>query len=587
VSFILPLLAIAPIAGVLFLVAALHWPARRAMPPALLITVAAALFVWQVPGMTVLASVIQGLLATFSILYIVFGALLLLAMLRESGGLATMRQGFIQISPDRRVQAIIVGWLFGTFIEGAAGFGTPAAIIGQLLLTLGFPALAAAMTGLIIQSTPVTFGAIGTPILLGMYGGLTGTPVEAYIAAAGYDSWNEYLHVVAVRAGLLHAAVGVLIPLILSAFLTRFFGARRSFAEGLAIWPFALFSGLAMVIPYLLVVIFLGPEFPSLLGGLIGLVIVIFAAGRGFLLPKQVFDFPPGEQWDAEWSGSAPANQTAVRRITPVRAWAPYVLVAGLLVLTRLPALGVKDLLSRFEIKWPTILGTEVSGALDLVYSPGFIFILVSLLVIVLHRMPAGAPAKAWRSAGRQIADIAPVLVFAVPLVRVFINTAHGAAGLDSMPLVLAEGISSAVGAIWPLFAPWIGTLGAFVAGSNTISNMMFSLFQWSVASKIGAAPETVLAAQAVGAAAGNMATVHSVAAAAAVVGLTGKEGSLIRKTILPLIYYLIACGVLAYSFAYGFVFHTVMWLLPGLAAVLIGIAYRVHKQHRRRMDQD
>ena len=153
------------------------------MPVGYVVVVIIGLFVWQLSFASIAASTVQGLIIALTILYIVFGALLLLATLSESGAVNTIRSAFTDISPDRRVQAVIIAFLFGTFIEGAAGFGTPAAVAAPLLLALGFPAMAAVMTGLIIQSTPVSFGAVGTPLLVGVQGGLQGGgPVQNYLS---------------------------------------------------------------------------------------------------------------------------------------------------------------------------------------------------------------------------------------------------------------------------------------------------------------------------------------------------------------------------------------------------------------------
>src|SRR5699024_10345251 len=116
---------------------------------------------------------------TFDILWIIFGAILLLNLLKHSGGIGLIRQSFADISPDRRVQVVIIAWLFGSFLEGAAGFGTPAAIVAPLLLALGYPALASVMIGLMVQSTAVTFGALGVPILIGVQNGLASPEFSA------------------------------------------------------------------------------------------------------------------------------------------------------------------------------------------------------------------------------------------------------------------------------------------------------------------------------------------------------------------------------------------------------------------------
>ncbi|MCH8175705.1 MAG: L-lactate permease, partial [Proteobacteria bacterium] len=139
-------------------------------------------------------------------------------------------------------------------------------------------------------------------------------------------------------------------------------------------------------------------------------------------------------------------------------------------------------------------------------------------------------------------------LVFTVPMVQVFINSSGGAAGYEQMPIALAEGVANLTGAAWPFFSTFIGGMGAFVAGSNTVSNMMFSLFQFGVGERIMVDPTWIVALQAVGGAAGNIICVHNVVAASAVAGLIGKEGAVIRKTLLPFFYYALFTGAIGYG---------------------------------------
>ena len=151
----------------------------------------------------------------------------------------------------------------------------------------------------------------------------------------------------------------------------------------------------------------------------------------------------------------------------------------------------------------------------------------------------------AFRSSSKVLAGAGVVLVFTVPMVRVYINSDVNGADLLSMPLAMAEFVAGGVGSVWPFFAPMTGALGAFIAGSNTVSNLMFSAFQFGVAERLAMSTVMIVALQAVGAAAGNMIAVHNVVAASATVGLLGKEGSTLRKTILPTVYYLLVVGVL------------------------------------------
>ena len=551
-SALYALIAVLPILAVMFFLVVLRWPATRAMPVAYAMTLVFALWFWKVPFVHAMAASVRGVMIAVTILGIIFGAIVLLFTLRESGAVATIRRGFMDISPDRRIQVIIVAWLFGAFIEGAAGFGTPAAVAAPLLLALGFPALAAVMTTLIIQSTPVSFGAVGTPILVGMAQSLNVPRVEQAVSAAGMP-YDEFIYRIGVFTAVPHALVGTLIPLIIVCMMTRFFGARRSFREGLAVWKFALFAGLSFTVPYTLVAVLLGPEFPSLIGGLIGLAIVITAVKRRLFLPAgEPWEFPPREEWLSEWKGGISADVGSERpQMTLARAWAPYVLVAGLLVLTRLPFLPIKGWLRSVQLAWPEILGTTLSESVRPLYIPGTLFLLVALITVLLHRMKAHEVKKAWFDACRMLARPALALLFAVGLVRVFIDSETNASGLDSMPLVLAEFVAQVAGSTWPFFAPMIGAMGAFVAGSNTVSDLMFSLFQYGVADRIGAPHLVILGLQALGGAAGNMITVHNVVAASATVGLVGREGLLIRRTIVPMTYYVVSAGLLGLLFCY------------------------------------
>lgn len=529
------------------------------MPLSYLTAALLALFVWKVPGPQVAAASVNGLVVAARLLYIIFGAILLLNTLKESGALRTIRQGFTDISPDRRVQVIVIAWLFGSFIEGSAGFGTPAAVAVPLMVGLGFPAMAAVVAGMLIQSTPVSFGALGTPILVGVRDGLQNDAAVAEFAAqAGFPTEGGVipiglLSLIALRVALLHAIAGTMIPLIVTATMTRFFGPNRSWAEGLQVWPFALFASLAMTVPYVIVAATLGPEFPSILGGLIGLAIVVPVAKVGALLPRgETWDFAPRDQWDPDWTGvlDLTNEQQAPRSIGLVLAWAPYLLLAALLIITRVPELGVKGLLTApaATVLVPDLFGTSISIKEQWLYVPGTIFVVVSLLTFFAHRMQTANYARAWRDSARTMVRASVALVFTVPMAQVFINSAGGAEGYDKMPFVLANGVASLAGQSYPFFAPLIGGLGAFVAGSNTVSNMTFSLFQFRTGQLIGVDPGWMVALQAVGGAAGNIICVHNVVAASAVVGLNGREGAVIRRTLPVFVYYALLPGALGYA---------------------------------------
>ncbi len=541
------LLAVMPILVAAVLLVGFRWPAKRAMPICYVVAVAIALSFWKVDFSRVAASTIQGLFITADILFIIFGAILLLNTLKHSGAISAIRTGFSNISPDRRVQVVIVAWLFGAFIEGASGFGTPAAIAAPLMVAIGFPALCAVMIGMMIQSTPVTFGAVGTPILIGVKGGLENPELAAQLAQAGMN-FNDYLMLITSQAALMHAITGTLIPLLMTVMMTRFFGRNKSWTEGLSIFPFALLGGLAFTVPYLFTGLFLGPEFPSLIGALVGLAIVSVAATKGFLVPRDTWDFAPREQWDKGWLSGMEISLESLTERRPMKlamAWTPYVLVAAVLVLSRLPQLPLGRWLKMLSIKWADIFGTGISAASTPLYLPGTILIFVVILTYFLHRMEAGKLGAAFKESSKILIGAGFVLIFTIPMVRVYINSGVNAGGYASMPLAMAQWVADNVGGVWPFFAPWIGALGAFIAGSNTVSNLMFSLFQHGVAINLGIAGTLVVALQSVGAAAGNMFCIHNVVAASATVGLLGQEGITLRRTFLPTIYYCTVVGIM------------------------------------------
>jgi lactate permease len=533
------LYAALPIFIAAILLVGLRLPAKKAMPIVYIATALVALFVWEVTFNRVLASTIQGLLITIAVLWIIFGAILLLNTLKHSGAIGVIRQGFNNISPDRRVQVIIIAWLFGSFIEGASGFGTPAAIAAPLLVAIGFPAMAAVMVGMMIQSTPVSFGAVGTPILIGVNKGLDSASISATLDSLG-SNWDTYLRLITSEVAIVHAITGTLIPLFMVIMLTRFFGKNRSWTEGLSIVPFAIFAGVSFTIPYALTGIFLGAEFPSLIGALVGLPIVTFAAKKGFLIPKKSWDFAPKEEWPVHWVSKLELKLDAMTVKVPMsltKAWLPYILVAIILVITRVSD-EAKAFVNSIVIPFKDILGEGLGYTISPLYLPGGILVFVVLLTYFLHRMEFKELKEAVSESSKVMLGAGFVLIFTIPLVRILINSGINESGFDSMPVAMANFVATSVGDIYPLFAPMIGALGAFIAGSNTVSNMMLSQFQFGVADALGISTAFMIALQAVGAAAGNMIAIHNVVAASATVGLLDQEGETLRRTIIPTLYY-------------------------------------------------
>lgn len=542
-------IALTPLVVIGVLLLGLRWPAQRAMAVAFAATLVLAIGIWGAPPVVAGAAALRGLIIALELLSIVFGAILLLNTLENCGAMDRIRQSFAGVSPDRRVQVLLVAWFFGGFIEGAAGFGTPAAIAVPLMVGLGFPKMPAVFAGMAIQCTCVSFGAAGTPLLVGVSTSLTANPGAVALAEQlgsplgieGAAAWRNLIEQIGLKVAATHALVGMLIPLLLVSLMTKFYGQNRSAREGLEVWPLAMFAAATMLVPYFLSALWLGPEFPSLVGALVGMAVFVSVLRMGWFLPC-------GEPWDfadAETRHLSPADA----RVSASLAWLPYVLVAAILVLTRLPQLPLRELIGSVVVPIPGLLGTDIGRDVRPLMLPTTVFLLVSLATFALFRWRVGFRtqdyAAAWSDSLRTMIPATPALLFSVMLVQVFLNTGGGSYGYPTMPIALASGVETLVGRAWPLVAPVVGGLGAAVAGSNTISNMMLAAFQFDVGRLIGADPVWVVALQAVGGAAGNTICVHNVVAASAVVGMHGQEGIVLRKTCVVFLYYAVATAAI------------------------------------------
>lgn len=541
-TFLQLLASLTPVISVMLFLVLLRMPASRAMPISMVITALAAAFIWQMDTTLLAASVVEGLLSAITPLTIIFGAVFLLNTLKYSGAMDTIRAGFTNISADARVQVIIICWLFGSFIEGSAGFGTPAAIGAPLLVLLGIPPVAAAVVALIADSTSVSFGAIGLPVLFGMEQGLLegGTSMAAAQIAEHGGHFSDYAQFIAMHMITIDLITGTLIPLVMVSVLTGFFGRNKSFKEGFAIWKFALFAGLAFTIPAWLINFFAGPEFPSVIGALVGMALVIPVARKGWLLPKTPWnDFAENDK-EAET-----AKVETKARFSQLAAWTPYLIMAALLVLSRVVQ-PLKAWLNGFNISWTGLLGTELKASFATFFAPGAFFVAVCILGFFLFRMNSKAIKESVTVSCKSMVPTIISLGASVPMVKIFLNSGTNSAGLQSMPVALADMLAGSLGSVWAWISPIVGIFGAFLSGSATFSNMMFSGLQYSVADNIGANHALILALQGIGANAGNMMCVMNVVAAATVVGMAGRESEIIRKTMPVALGYALLAGTLA-----------------------------------------
>lgn len=530
------LIAFIPIIVTVVLMVAFNWPAKRALPLAWILACVIAFAVWKMNIHDMAAYTITGFLSAFETLVIIFGAILIMNTLKRSGAMSAINGMFKGVTKDARILSIIIGWVFGAFIEGAAGFGTPAALAAPLLISVGFPPLAAAIVALICNSTPVCYGAVGTPTNTAF------ATVKDAVAAGGADpdTWKMAL----TKWSAISMAVGAFfIVFVAVCVLVKLFGKNKSFKDALPCIPFIIFTVAVFDIIYLLIATFIGPELVSLVAAVITLFVSIGAAKAGFLQPKETWTFAPEETWDRSWLSTTEVPEPKVSDMPLLKAFTPYIIIIAILVATRVcqnVGMGWASAMKAFTIgtgKSGVILGLNWNWAI--LWNPGVIFIIVALLTIVIQGMKGSEVSGAWKDTGKQVSGAAIALLFGVAMVNIFRYTNVSSDVMDgSMLLIMARGLAALAGKAYVIVAPLIGVLGAFMSGSNTVSNTLFSSLQFETATILAMPQVFIVALQNNGGAIGNMVCVNNVVSACATTGTIGNEGKIIRTNIVPCIIY-------------------------------------------------
>lgn len=511
----------------LLLVVVFRQPARLGMSISALAVGLIASAVWQMTPLAIGASVIQGIHRSLTIGLILFGAITLLKVLESTGALERIKLGLYALSQDMRVLTILVAFCFISLIEGISGFGTPSIIAAPLLIVLGFHPLTSAVLALLGDTVACTFGAVGTPLIIGLEN------VPIYSA--------ELVSSVGATVALFDLVIGTLLPLGLVTVLIFMFGKQSKRQKIIAlkeIAPWALFIGAIYSISAFLAVRIIGPEFTSITAGAISLAVAAISARLNFLIPKNIW---------RHHANPDIVNETVPQDVSYIliwKAWLPYVIVILLLLITRsIP--GIKELLlSILDAGWTSILGIEgISSSWPILYSPGVILLIgaLSASLLINHSLKTirTSTKKALSTTSMALMSLVPTLI----MVQIFINSGHNGLDLVAMPIFIGQALAGIFGDLWLMVAPVLGAIGAFIAGSSTVSTLTMSPVQYSIAMDAGLPYISVLALQMAGAAAGNTIAIHNVVSASVVVGLTHREGLIIRKLIIPTtIYLLLAC---------------------------------------------
>ncbi|MGF1715370.1 L-lactate permease [Photobacterium chitinilyticum] len=501
-------------------------PSHIALPITALMVGALQLFYFGTDTTLISANVIAGMLSAITPISIVAGAILLNRMIYLSGSEDVIRRWLEGISRNQVAQLMIIGWAFAFMIEGASGFGTPAAIAAPILVGLGFNPLKVAMLALVMNSVPVSFGAVGTPTWFGF-------------SNLGLD--DATLLETGKITALIHLVAAFIIPPMALRFIVSWSDIRRNYL-------FVLISTLSCTVPYFLLAQW-NYEFPALVGGATGLVLSVIVARSGFGLVKT--------QPTSDAKASSPV---AARDV--FKAMTPTILLIVILIVTRIKQFGIKSMLTdsteMFSIsfgplgdfsisqalifKLSHILGTDVSWAYKTLYVPALIpFLLVVLISIPLFRLPISVVKQMFAETGIRIKMPFVALVGALIMVKLMMT-----GGENSPIMTTGQAFSDLMGTSWQYVAAYLGALGAFFSGSATVSNLTFGAIQQTIAINVGLPQTTILALQSVGGAMGNMVCINNIIAVSTILGIANKEGFIIKRTVVPMVVYGIGAAIMS-----------------------------------------
>lgn len=507
----------------LILIVLLRVPARYSMPISALAVALLGSSVWGMSGWILSASTLQGVHRALTIIWILVGAIFFLYVMQQTGAMQRIKQGLFRISTDMRIQVVLVAFAFVAIIEGVSGFGTPAAIAVPLLLALGFHPLSSVVLALVGDSVPTSFGALATPLTVGL---------------SNVSNGNDgLLREVASRLVVLDAVFALILPVVLVTILVVAFGRKRERRKDIAaVLPWSLLMGATYVVAAYISNHLAGFEFTSVFAGGVTLLVGVLTARNNILQPK------------TPWRHHALDGDKKVVHEKPtmslVKAWLPYVLIVGILLAQRMiPEL--KALSTTFmDLSWERILAVpQISSQWFVLYSPGTTLMVVALATGLLFKNRLRVLLTAGEQTVRTVVATGVALISTLIMVQIFANSGLNHAGLQSIPVYIAEALAHTLGPVWLAVAPFLGMLAAFIMGSSTISTLTMSPVQYSVATQLHIPLDMAMAQQVSGANAGNMIAIHNVVAASAVSGLHHQEGRIIRHT-LPIAFLYLACTI-------------------------------------------
>ncbi|MEN5068693.1 MULTISPECIES: L-lactate permease [Stenotrophomonas] len=534
------LIALLPIAFFFVALAVLRMKGWLAGTITVAIALAVALLFYRMPLSQAFAAAGYGFVyGLWPIAWIILGAVFLYKVSVKTGQFDIIRASILSVTEDQRLQMLMVGFAFGAFLEGAAGFGAPVAITAALLVGLGFKPLYAAGLCLIVNTAPVAFGAMGIPIIVA--GQVT-----------GLDAFE-----IGQMAGRQLPFLTIIVLFWIMAIMDGWRGVKET-------WPAVLVAGGSFAIAQYLTSNFIGPELPDITASLTSLVCLTLFLRRW--TPVRIFRF------DTETSAEAAAQAREAPRYSAgqiVKAWSPFLILTAMVTIwsvkpfkalfaaggalehwvLKIPVPSLDQLVQKMPPIVPVPTGYEAVYKFDAVSATGTAIMLGAVIAIVLLKM---RPAAALRTFG-ETANELKVPIYSIGMVLAFAFIANYSGLSATLALALAH-----TGKAFTFFSPFLGWLGVFLTGSDTSSNALFSALQATTAQQIGVSEVLLVAANTTGGVTGKMISPQSIAIACAAVGLAGKESDLFRFTVKHSLIFTVMVGIITTVQAYW-----LTWMIP------------------------
>lgn len=503
------------------------------------------LFSYQMPVVMAFASMIYGFFyGLWPIAWIIIGAVFLYKISVKTGQFDIIRSSILSITEDQRLQMLFVGFAFGTFLEGAAGFGAPVAITAALLVGLGFKPLYAAGLCLIVNTAPVAFGAMGIPIIVA--GQVSGVDTHEISQMVGRQ-------------------LPFMVPIVLfwiMAIMDGWRGVKET-------WPAVIVGGGSFALAQYLTSNFVGPELPDItaaIASLISLTILL-----KFWQPKHIFRFT---DQDANVDESV-AQQLAAQKqqkysIAQIaKAWSPFAILTAMVTIWSIKPFkdlfakdgALHDLVISIKVPYlhqliqkmppvvPEIKDYDAIYKFDWISATGTAIFIAAIITIIFLKMK---PKAAVITFGETINEL-KVPIYSIGMVLAFAFIANYSGMSATLALALAH-----TGQAFTFFSPFLGWIGVFLTGSDTSANALFSALQATTAQQIGVPEVLLVAANTSGGVTGKMISPQSIAIACAAVGLVGKESDLFRFTVKHSISFTVMIGIIITLQAYVF-----PWMIP------------------------